>query len=89
VIPNIYSSLTDISKEGYALASDSIHYFYIDTKGKKAFPQLDTLQVKQMEGFSKGFANIVLTTGESVYLDRFGNILYTADLRRLREKYFQ
>ncbi len=88
VIPPKYSGATDFSKEGFALVSDSSYNYFIDKLGNKMPLKFDPMG-KDISAFVNGFAKIVTENSEVLRMDRFGRILTTEDIIKLRNSIFR
>jgi hypothetical protein len=88
VIPQKYTGATEFSKEGFALVSDSTYNYFIDKLGNRMPLKFDPVG-KDISVFVNGFAKIVTENSEVLRMDRFGRILKTEDLLKLRNSFFR
>jgi hypothetical protein len=83
-----YLGATDFSKEGFALVSDSTYNYFIDKLGNRMPLKFDPIG-KDISVYVNGFSKIVTENSEVLRMDRFGRILKTDDIIKLRNSFFR
>ena len=79
-----YFEADDFSN-GFALVKDSLGSCYINKRGDRILPKIDTYN-NILYPFENGFAKIELESKEVIYMDRFQRLLKVSDLKQLRDE---
>jgi len=83
-----YYEADNFGEGGYALVKDSLYNGYINKKGDRITPKIDTYN-NILYSFENGFAKIELETKEVIYMDRFQRLLKWSDLKKIRDENFK